>query len=132
MKKNNNSENSKSRRQFIKTTAIGGIAALSLPSMSFGKKITLSTKLFKAEPSEFDEISITELSEGLKSGKYTVRAITEHYIKRINEIDKNGPAINSVIELNPDALSIADSLDKELKEKGTPQLIAWNSNSNKG
>ncbi len=70
------------------------------------------------KPSEFDEITVDELAEGMKSGKYTARSIAEHYIKRIKEIDKNGPAINSVIELNPDALKIADELDKELKDKG--------------
>ena len=54
----------------------------------------------------------------MKSGKYTARSIAEKYLARIDQIDKQGPAINAVIELNPDALAIADGLDKERKEKG--------------
>jgi amidase len=111
--------NGESRRKFLKTTAIGGIAAAALPSMSFAKKTASS--IFhsgKVQPSMLDEITIDELMDGYKSGKYTVSAITEEYIKRIKEIDKSGPAINSVLEVNPDALKIADQFDKELKEKG--------------
>jgi amidase len=52
------------------------------------------------------------------SGRYTAKAITESYLKRIDEIDKNGPAVNSVIEINPDSLSIAESLDRERKARG--------------
>src|SRR5262249_30859353 len=67
---------------------------------------------------EFDEISITELQAGLTSGKYTARYLAEKYLTRIEQIDKNGPAVNSVIEINPDALTIAESLDSERKQKG--------------
>lgn len=108
-----------SRRSFLKKTMIGGIAAATFPSMTFADKTAASNiATIDIHPSEFDEITITELTEGMKSGKYTVRSITEQYSARIKEIDKSGPAINSVIELNPDALAIADQLDKELKEKG--------------
>ena len=64
---------------------------------------------------ELDEVTIAELQEAMKSGKYTARQIVEKYLKRIEEIDKNGPKINSVLEVNPDALAIADQLDKERK-----------------
>jgi amidase len=67
---------------------------------------------------EFDEITIGELQAGMTSGKYTARAIAEKYLARIEQIDKQGPAINSVIEINPEALSIAEALDKERKERG--------------
>ena len=117
MKKNDNSSSGHTRRQFIKSGIAGGIAALTLPSLSFGKN-PLSLKLFSIGSSEVDEITLYQLVEGFKNGKFTVRSIAEHYISRINEIDKNGPAVNSVIELNPDALKIADALDRELKEKG--------------
>jgi amidase len=123
MSKNNNSANNKNRREFLKTTALGGLAAVTLPSFSFAKTSIPFGNIFKISKSEFDEITVEELSQGLKSGKYSVRSITEHYIKRINEIDKNGPAINSVIELNPDALTIADSLGKELKDKGPRSVL---------
>jgi len=70
------------------------------------------------KPFELDEITIAELQDGMKSGKYTARSIAELYLARIDAVDKNGPTIHSVIETNPDALAIADALDKERKEKG--------------
>ena len=93
MSKNNNSSNNKNRREFLKTTALGGLAAITLPSLSFGKNSSLSKTPFKIDKTEFDEITVNELSDGIKSGKYTVRSIAEHYIKRIQETDKKGPAI---------------------------------------
>ncbi len=67
---------------------------------------------------ELDEISFGELQRGMKSGKYTARAIAEKYLARIAEIDAGGPALKSVIETNPDALEIAEALDKERSAKG--------------
>ena len=118
MRNKKKSPNGASRRNFIRTSVAGGLAAWTLPSISFAEKVSSLSFNRAAGPVDMDEITVDELSEGLKSGKYTVRSITEHYIKRIKALDKNGPAINSIIELNPDALSIADELDKELKEKG--------------
>src|SRR5262249_3847671 len=54
----------------------------------------------------------------MKSGETSARALAQAYLTRIEEIDKAGPAINSVIEVNPDALSIAEELDKERTAKG--------------
>ncbi len=67
---------------------------------------------------ELDEITIAELQQGMESGKFTARSIAEKYLARIEAIDKSGPALNSVIQTNPDALAIADALDKERKAKG--------------
>jgi amidase len=115
-KKNQSTEG---RRKFLKTGITGGIAAVTLTSLSFAEKsLRQFLPLSTTTTFELDEITIDDLSSGFKSGKYTVRSVAEKYIKRINEIDKSGPAINSVIQLNPDALKIADALDKELKEKG--------------
>jgi amidase len=65
-----------------------------------------------------DEVTIDDLQAGMRSGKYTARSITEKYLTRIEAIDKTGPSLNSVIEVNPDAVEIAESLDRERKEKG--------------
>jgi amidase len=70
------------------------------------------------KPFELDEITIPDLQAGMKSGRFTARSLVEKYSARIEEIDKQGPSVNSVIELNPDALSIADTLDQERKAKG--------------
>jgi amidase len=117
MKKNDYPSNSKSRRQFIKTSIIGSLAAISLPSFSLGNN-NPPKKLFNISSPELEEITVSEISEGFRAGKYSIRSITEKYIQRISEIDKKGPGINSIIELNPDALAIADALDQELKKKG--------------
>src|SRR5665213_88552 len=104
-KKNQTSD---SRRKFLKSGIAGGIAAVTLPSLVFAEKgLKQFIPLPVASPFELDEITIDTLSSGFKSSKYTVRSVAEKYIKRINEIDKSGPAINSVIQLNPDALKIA-------------------------
>jgi len=63
---------------------------------------------------ELDEITISEIQDGYENGTYTVRKIVELYINRIKEIDQNGPKLNSIILINPDALTIADKLDQEL------------------
>jgi amidase len=67
---------------------------------------------------ELDEVTIGEIQEGMRSGKFTARSLTEAYLARIEVLDKQGPDLNAVIELNPDALAIADQLDMEYQEKG--------------
>ncbi|NHZ72654.1 MAG: amidase, partial [Aquificales bacterium] len=52
------------------------------------------------------------------SGELSARRIVELYLERIEQLDKQGPAINAIIEINPDALTIADELDAERAEKG--------------
>ena len=54
----------------------------------------------------------------MNSGKFTARSLVETYRSRIDEIDKQGPAVNAVIEFNPDAESIADAIDQERRAKG--------------
>jgi amidase len=63
-----------------------------------------------------DELTVHDLQQGMSSGKFSARSLTEKYLARIDAIDKR--TINSVIELNPDALAIAAQLDQERKTKG--------------
>jgi len=90
-----------------------------MPALSAGR-VTASVDSERAQvkPFEFDELTIADLQARMKSGEITSRLLTEAYLRRVEEIDKNGPALNSVIEINPDAVSIAESLDQERKEKG--------------
>ena len=67
-----------------------------------------------ADNSWIEELTIPQLQQGYKDGKYTVTQIVTIYLDRINDLDKNGPRLNSVIQINPDALTIAGELDKEL------------------
>ena len=61
------------------------------------------------------EWTISELQEKMKSGELTARQLAVSYLERIESVDKDGPYVNSVIEVNPDALDIADKLDAERK-----------------
>jgi len=65
-----------------------------------------------------EEATASQLQDWMTAGRYTSHQITEMYITRIEEIDRSGPALRSVIEINPDALSIAEALDAERKTKG--------------
>ncbi|PYS46939.1 MAG: amidase [Acidobacteria bacterium] len=67
---------------------------------------------------DLEEVTIAELQNEMKSGRNSARSIVEKYLTRIARLDKRGPAVNSIIELNPDALSIAEALDRERKAKG--------------
>ncbi|MEY2586151.1 MAG: amidase, partial [Verrucomicrobiota bacterium] len=85
------------------------------------------------KPFEFEETTIADLQEALRSGRHTSRSITQAYLERIQDVDKQGPALNSVIELNPEALAIAEKLDGERKAgrvrgalHGIPVLIKDN------
>src|SRR5690242_899026 len=95
------------RRDFLHTSAAASVLAIARPTSA------LTPPAF-----ELDELTITELQQGLQSGKYSSRSLVEKYSNRINDIDRRGPALHSVIELNPDAESIAAALDKERKERG--------------
>ena len=108
-----------SRRDFI-TYGAAGVAA----TMTAG---TLSTSAAGAENSGdagartgdgVEEITILELQQSMASGERTARFLTEAYLERIEEIDSTGPALNSVLALNPDALDIASALDRERQERG--------------
>src|SRR3954462_6292830 len=65
-----------------------------------------------------EEMTAAKLQDAMTSGRYTSRQITELYLRRIDAIDRSGPELRSVIEVNPDALAMADALDAERKAKG--------------
>ena len=107
-----------SRRGFLQSSLIGGVAAAVYPALGAARVVADSARMAEVKSFELDEITIDQLQAGMKSGKYAARSITEKYLARVQEVDKQGPALNSVIELNPDALEIAESLDRERKQKG--------------
>jgi amidase len=112
-----------SRRSFLRSTLIGGAAASLFPlypALGAAREIASSVPPPEIKAFELDEITISDLQDGMKSGKFTAHSLVEKYSARIEEIDKDkhGPAINSILELNSDALSIAGALDEERKAKG--------------
>lgn len=72
-----------------------------------------------APPFELDELSIPQLQDLMSSGQHTSASLTALYLERIAQVDRGGPTINSVIELNPEAVTIARALDTERKARGT-------------
>lgn len=127
LRNNRKSAEFSNRRRFLQSTLASGAVAAISPSLVHalaGARVVASTSDAMNTVSdpvksfELDEITISELHDGMKSGKFTAHSLVEKYSARISEIDKSGPAINAVIEMNPDAISIADDLDRELKAKG--------------
>jgi len=110
------------RRIFLQGGLLGGLATAAAPVLrpwvTAAREISSASKTPEVPAFEFEETMIAELQEGMKSGKHTARSIAEKYLERIEAVDKHGPAVNSVIETNPDALAIAEALDRERKEKG--------------
>ncbi|HEV2915081.1 MAG TPA: amidase [Pyrinomonadaceae bacterium] len=109
------------RRDFLRHTALGSVTALACSTAlndSAAARAGLPTPASVISSSELEEATVSELQAGMKSGKWSARSITEKYLSQIEKVDKRGPAVNSIIELNPDALAIAEALDKERKAKG--------------
>lgn len=103
------------RRKFLEATALASVVAITKPASFYTAPASSAAP---QKEFELDELTISQLQEGMKSGKFTARSLVRKYLERIDDVDKGGPAINSVIEINPEAVSIAEALDRELKEKG--------------
>jgi amidase len=109
-----------SRRVFLQSALIGSVAACVYPALGAARVAETSPARNSPEVPAFEleEVTIDQLQADMKSGKHTARSLTEKYLLRIQNVDKHGPAVNSVIEINPDAFAIAELLDRERKEKG--------------
>ena len=82
---------------------------------------------------DWEELTVRDAQAAISAGRVSARRLTEMYLERIERIDRRGAALNSVIETNPDAISIADALDRERKAgrtrgplHGVPVLIKDN------
>jgi amidase len=108
------------RRTFVRNGVAGSVGLASASITTVAKETVRAAAPGSIAPPAFelDELTIAELQSGMAAGKYSAHSLTRKYLDRIDDVDKHGPAINSVIELNPDALSIATNLDKERKTKG--------------
>lgn len=123
------------RRSFIR---LGSLAGLSLASFSLSRcaPVTNPSKDSSSHFSdefELAELSITDFQRKMESGVYTSEQLVNMYLQRIKQIDREGPALNSIIELNPDAIDIAKKLDEERRKgiirgpmHGIPVLIKDN------
>jgi amidase len=126
------------RRSFLKNTAAAGatITAVSLAGCNLvmpGKGNAKNEATDGDENFAYAEATINDLQAQMQSGKLSSEALTQAYLDRIAAIDKAGPKLNAVIELNPDALAIAKQMDDERKTgklrgplHGIPVLIKDN------
>jgi amidase len=123
-----------SRRHFLQTAAFASVSAASLPAMATAREAASSPNPQPAVAAfELEETSIADLQSGMSSGKYSARKITQLFLARIEQIDQQGPKLNSVIQINPDAEALADAADRERKAghirgplHGVPVLIKDN------
>ena len=134
------------RRDFLRAGAAGAIVVGANPARALtlnesaapGRLLSPRTggqnpNRFQVAPFELDELTLADLQAGMASGRFTSHSITQLYLSRIEAMDRRGPTLRHVIETNPDALSIADSLDAERRAgkvrgplHGIPVLIKDN------
>ena len=115
------------RKEFLANTSLAAAGITSLLtgacSTPVSEKKSNATSENSPDDFELNEVTITELQEKMASGKYTSEQITKLYLQRIEAFDKKGPQLNAVIELNPDALAIAKTMDEERKAGKTRGLL---------
>ena len=122
-----------SRRNFLRAGVTATLATAAYPALGAARVLdpasapapaVIDFKVSDFKISDFkmdfelNEITIDDLQKAFLSGQYSSRSLAEKYLARIQEIDKAGPMVNTVIELNPEALQIADALEQERKAKG--------------
>jgi amidase len=116
------------RRKFLTSATVSGLA---LPFIAAICKPDESST--RATTFDVEEVTVQQLQKAMSEKRVTSRSLVEMYLHRIETIDRDGPRLNSVIELNPDALAIADQLDAERRNgkirgllHGIPVLIKDN------
>jgi len=107
------------RREFLHMTSGGALAAAGsltrLASADGGRAIQAGGTMQEVS---LEEMTVASLQQAFERGTLTVRQVVEQYLERIQAVDAGGAALNAVIEVNPDALSIADELDQERLTSG--------------
>src|SRR5215510_13981911 len=102
-------EHMRGKRNDLRSVAVRAVLAGVMLAASVGRA--------QRPPDQFNEFTIAQFQAAMADGTLTSRRLTDYYIDRIMDLDRNGPGINSVIELNPDALAMAQNAD-ELRAQG--------------
>src|SRR4051812_13546527 len=105
-------QNLGTRRRFLKTSVAAATASVRSPWLPAQPTAAPPTSL------ELDEVTLEALRRGLDSGTFTARRLAELYPSRIETIDKAGPRVTSVTEINPAAVTISDEPGRERRQKG--------------
>ncbi|HET7613679.1 MAG TPA: amidase [Gemmatimonadaceae bacterium] len=109
------------RRDFVRVGAIAGAAVAAKPMAAgtlmrgIDAKAKIEAREFPISPFQLEETTVADLAAAMAAGRMSSRSITQAYLDRIAELDREGPTLRHVIEINPDALSIADARDRERK-----------------
>ncbi len=109
------------RRALMKAGLAGGALAAAGPLLSTPAPASAAPEAQGSTapaPFELEEMTIADLGRALRSGQETARSITGKYLARIEELNTKGPELRAVIEVNPEALALADTLDAERRAKG--------------
>ena len=106
------------RRNFLSVSALAGMAAARKKKKAQAQPAAAQPNRVQVAAGVLDEIGVPELQSRQRQKLLTSERMTEIYLARIEAIDRGGPALRSVIEINPDALAIARALDAEFKTKG--------------
>jgi amidase len=115
------------RRNFLRGGLAGTALSLAAPALSLARvesaaregngveAAPVNSAAGTVKPFELEEMTIAQLQEGMRAGRFTARSLAKDYLERIDDVDRQGAAVNSVIETNSDAISIAETLDRERK-----------------
>ncbi|MDT5293734.1 MAG: amidase [Acidobacteriota bacterium] len=125
------------RREFMRAGVLGGLAVVVAgPELKGGASaLAAAVPAGAAQSGKFDweELTVGDAQSAMSTGKLSARRLTEMYLERIERLDRRGPALNAVIETNPEAVSIAEALDRERRQgrvrgplHGVPVLIKDN------
>ena len=111
------------RRHFLKAGITAVVGTAMLPESLSSQPSPISAAHETIPHFELAEASLTTLQQGQESGKYSAKELVEAYLSRIEAIDRRGPVLNAVIEINPDATAIAEQMDAERKARGPRGLL---------
>lgn len=111
------------RRNFVRLGTVAGALALrgkpldALPVLEDQAELVARPGIARHSiaPFEIEEATVSDLQSAMTAGRFTARSIVDQYIERIGELDRKGPALHHIIEVNPEARSIAETLDSERK-----------------
>ncbi|HUM64509.1 MAG TPA: amidase [Chitinophagaceae bacterium] len=108
------------RRKFLKNTSATGLALTTIGIVTSetknGSKQKDAALAGDSADFELNEMTIDELQQKMQAGVYTSAKLTELYLQRIAAVDKDGPPLNAVIQINPDAPAIAEQMDRDRKQ----------------
>jgi amidase len=104
------------RRKFLQYGAAAGTLAAASPR--FAGAGSPEAAMPDDDQFELNEATVADLQKWMESGKHSSHALAEKYLERIDRLDRRGPTLRAIMEVNPDALEIAAALDRERKEKG--------------